>query len=234
MGRKPLEWSCDQDGGEPGWSIAKLVGEPHRQIEATLTFAYLTDPARPHRRDDVQHLVGRNAVATDCRPVHGDFQDRLTGHLFDRHIGRPGDRLDHRFDLPSLGLEKIEIFSEQLDPHVAAYAGDHFVDSHLDRLQEGHAHPGKIAQLRLHLVDQFFLGACTRPLVPWLQCDEHVREFDAHRVSRHLCRAGTRPDVHDLVGELLLQFTLDLATVTDGLRQRNFRQAHRVDHDGPF
>ena len=76
------------------------------------------------------------------------------------------------------------------------------------------------------------LAAGAGPLNARCQRDEYVAQLDAHWIRRYLGSSGTRPDVLNLLGELLEQKLLDLSTVADGLLYRNAGQADRIDDDG--
>ena len=130
--------------------------------------------------------------------------------------------------------QQVEIVAKELDGHVAADAGDHFVEPHFDRLGHGDPLAGQIAQRSPDQLGQFILSAGPFPLAAGLERDEHVGQFDAHRVGGHFGAADAAPDGLHFVGKMAEDGPFHLRVVADRLFQAGSGQANHVDGDGPF
>ena len=95
----------------------------------------------------------------------------------------------------SLGqcVQRGEIGAEDLDRHVAAHAGQHFRDAHLDRLGEAVGDAGELVDhLRISSISHSLSGLRHSPC--GLQHQEGIGLVEAHRVEPELVGADARDD----------------------------------------
>ena len=217
-----------QFGQGPGIA-AVLIGQAYGEGKAHLVLANLAHRNVAYRGDEVEHLVRGQAMAGQLGLAQADLQHRLPGELLDHRVGGPGHLAKHAFDaLGQLG-QGVKVIPEDLDPQIAADARDQLVDPQLDGLGEDGPHAGHVAEQALHLRDQGLLGSRLLPLGSRMQGQENVGQLHAHGVGGHLGGAGSRPDVADLVGEVLFEQLLQAGAITHRFLDRDARQADGVD-----
>ncbi len=182
--------------------------------------------------DQVEHGLGRDAVAGDLVLLDLDLQHRLAGDLLDGDVGGAVNRVQHRFDLGGLLDQHVEVVAEELDAHVGAHAGDHFVDPHFDRLREGEFLPRHVAE---RLVEQF--GELGLRAWPSSTGSRGLRVMKMSVSSTPIGSVATSadadaaPDVLHLVGELGEDHLLHPRVVADRLVEVGSRQPHHADGD---
>ncbi len=133
------------------------LGQPDDQGKPLLTLADFAHLRSAQGLDRGQHVPPGDAVAGDRVLVDLDPHDRQQRQLIGGHVDRSANLAQHVGHLLAILAEAIEIVAKNLHPHVAANAGDHFVDPLFDRLGEQQLHAGQIFQNRLHLGGQLVL-----------------------------------------------------------------------------
>ena len=180
---------------------AHAFRQANHERKTQLAFDHFAERLAADRFDDVGDDFGRHAIAGQLLLVELDLEDRLAGDLLAGDVGVAGNLLENCFDLFGFGGQHVEVVAIELDRHVGTNAGDHFVHPHFDRLQKLQALARQVAEVIVDLLGEFGLCGRLRPLVARLERDEHVGQFDAHRIGRDFGGADAAPNVLDLVGE---------------------------------
>jgi hypothetical protein len=105
--------------------------------------------------------------------------------------------LDPGLDLRGQAVQGVQVGAIDLDRQVAAHAGQHLGDAHVDGLGEGKAHAGKVGHDGAQLVGQPGRIRVT-PGVAWLQHHEGVGLVQAHGVQAQFVGTGAGDDGLDL------------------------------------
>ena len=109
----------DQQAAQGARIAGDTFRQPHNQFEPSWPLHDRShDRPGPGRLNQRQHLVGREPVAGDFRPVDDDAQQRETGNLLDLDVGRAG----HAFQCArcpfGLLFQDVEIRSEDFDRQI--------------------------------------------------------------------------------------------------------------------
>ena len=125
-------------------------------------------------------------------------------------------------------VQIVLVLAEDLDGQIAAYAGEHLGDAHLDGLGEGIGHPGEILQ---YMTDAVHEGVLVRhrPFFHGLEYQEAVGLVQTHRVQAQLVGAGAGDDAGHL-RHPLDEGTLHRHVDLQGLFQIDGRQFFQL-HD---
>ena len=130
--------------------------------------------------------------------LHVDVQQRQAGDLFDTHVLRTRNGFKDFPDLLSGGKKRIEVVTKDLHGHVAADAGDQFVETHLDRLKELVFGAGHLLDGVVHSSDEFLFGqGGVRPFGARLEHHITVGHTWRHRIGGDLGSADFRESLGD-------------------------------------
>ena len=159
--------------------------------------------------------------------VNEDTQDGQASRLFDLHVRRARDTLEHLGNRRCCGLHGVKVIAIDLDGHVAAHAGNEFVKAHLDGLRELVVMPRDLLKGFFHTLDQgAFRLVRMRPLVTGLENDKGVGDVRWHGVGSHFSRA--RFGKHQGHLRKRAERLFDLRLHLERLRQRRAGNTHGV------
>ena len=142
----------------------------------------------------VLYLHGGQSGAPDGLCIHGHAQ---VGHAFSglgQHVFGTGHPFDGGGHLLRQCVECVQVGAEQLHRQIAAAAGQHFRNPHLDRLGEAEFDAGEVLQHRAQFPAEPFLVGLA-PFTLRLELEEHVAFIQAHRIQAQFVRSHPRHDV---------------------------------------
>ena len=180
-------------------AASPLVRKSNHEGKSIRPVHVFADRFGPEAFDEVEYGPNGHSCPREFTLLDFHLQHRLARYRLGREVGDAGNVLHHLLNLFGLGLEDIKVVSEHFYGQVGADAGDHFVNAEFDGLGEGNFLPGQGAEEFIHQLRQLRLRRGLRPFRPGLEADEHVREFEAHRVRGDLGHADAAPDVRGLV-----------------------------------
>ena len=180
---------------------AQAVGQAHDDVEAAVALEQgarlLPADGRGNRRlhvGNVEAVAGR-LLAVDLHRQHG--QPR---RLLDLHFRRARYLAQHTSDLRRRAVEDKHVVAEQFHGHVAAHAGNQFIEAQLDRLRKlvvvARQAGGRRFDFRQQLLARF---SRFRPLVARLEHDVAVGNIRRHGVRRDLGRSRAGEDARDFL-----------------------------------
>ncbi len=210
--------------------MALRIWKAQDQGKRTLPFVHLPHSGGAHRRDNLEHLPGRNTVTRKGLPVHLNLQGGLAGNLLHCRLCGAGNRSQEMFHLLPELLKGRKVRTEELDPHIAANPGKHLINPKLDRLRHHDADSGQTVERLLHPRTELRLIGGTPPLGAGLEGDEDIGQFHPHGVGSYLCTPETAPHMADLMGKLLQQQLLHAGVVRYRLRHGYPCKAHHTHH----
>ena len=150
-----LMWQGNAQRGQGVEILAQGLRQAHHQGEAPVAFKHQPRlPSAHGNRHHVLHIRDVQAIAGNGSAVNEHTQDGQARRLFDLHVRRARDTLEHLGNRRCSGLHGVKVIAVDFDGHVAAHAGNEFVKAHLDGLRELVVMPRDLLKSLFHTLDQ--------------------------------------------------------------------------------
>ena len=165
------------------WVLPPLPREFQRERVAGPPLENHASLNASHRRNGAHHFQPINAVAGELfGPGHNAHRRHIRLPV-GAHIDGAGDLPQCLFDLLADRAELAEVVAKHQHRDIGFYAGDEFIDPHLDRLAEAEIGPRhRRRQFFRHPLHQFVARHRLRPGAAGLEHHPNIRLLHAHDV----------------------------------------------------